>query len=160
MTVAEGGGKRAVVRKLQDVYLPALKANYMLWPLVQMLNFRVIPIQFQIVSSLLTLKPYRNTHLMSSLSFPRLVSLGQHTFLSRTQPTKNEISTNSAVIMLSWRSIEDSGCYFILSSFSHNGRIVVIELINAFQGAIVLAVEHSVKSYQTRSGWLTGSAIL
>jgi len=48
MTVAEGGGKRAISRKLQDVYLPALKANYMLWPLVQMLNFRVIPIQFQI----------------------------------------------------------------------------------------------------------------
>ncbi len=49
MTVAEGGGKRAVVRKFQDVYLSALKANFMLWPMVQMLNFRVIPIQFQIV---------------------------------------------------------------------------------------------------------------
>lgn len=51
MTVAEGGGKRAVMRKFQDVYVPALKANYMVWPLVQMLNFRVIPIQFQIVST-------------------------------------------------------------------------------------------------------------
>lgn len=50
MTVAEGGGKRAVVRKFQDVYVPALKANYMVWPLVQVLNFRVMPIQFQIVS--------------------------------------------------------------------------------------------------------------
>ena len=49
MTVAEGGGKRAIYRKFQDVYLHALKANYMLWPMVQMLNFRVIPIQFQIV---------------------------------------------------------------------------------------------------------------
>jgi protein Mpv17 len=50
MTVAEGGGRRAVVRKFQDVYVPALKANYMVWPAVQMLNFRVMPIQFQIVS--------------------------------------------------------------------------------------------------------------
>lgn len=48
MTVAEGGGKRAVMRKFQDVYIPALKANYMLWPAVQMLNFRVMPLQFQI----------------------------------------------------------------------------------------------------------------
>lgn len=50
MTVAEGGGRRAVVRKFQDVYVPALKANFLIWPAVQMLNFRVIPIQFQIVS--------------------------------------------------------------------------------------------------------------
>lgn len=50
MTVAEGGGRRAVTKKFQDVYVPALKANYMVWPLVQVLNFRVMPIQFQIVS--------------------------------------------------------------------------------------------------------------
>ena len=50
MTVAEGGGKRAVARKFQDVYIPALKANYIVWPAVQILNFRVMPIQFQIVS--------------------------------------------------------------------------------------------------------------
>ncbi|MCJ1459773.1 hypothetical protein MMC28_010152 [Mycoblastus sanguinarius] len=48
MTVTEGGGRRAVTRKFQDVYLPALKANFMLWPAVQILNFRVIPLQFQI----------------------------------------------------------------------------------------------------------------
>ncbi|KAI4675886.1 uncharacterized protein J4E84_009861 [Alternaria hordeiaustralica] len=53
MTVAEGGGKRAVQRKFQDVYVPALKANYMVWPAVQLINFRVMPIQFQIVSILL-----------------------------------------------------------------------------------------------------------
>lgn len=50
MTVAEGGGKRALTRKFQDVYLPTLKANFVLWPAVQILNFRVVPIQFQIVS--------------------------------------------------------------------------------------------------------------
>ncbi|TID21820.1 hypothetical protein E6O75_ATG05215 [Venturia nashicola] len=48
MTVAEGGGKRAIARKFQDLYVPALKANYLVWPAVQMLNFRVIPLQFQI----------------------------------------------------------------------------------------------------------------
>jgi len=50
MTVAEGGGKRAVLKKFQEVYIPALKANYIVWPAVQILNFRVLPIQFQIVS--------------------------------------------------------------------------------------------------------------
>nr|POE58705.1 phosphoglycerate kinase [Quercus suber] len=48
MTVAEGGGRRAVTRKFQEVYIPALKANYMVWPAVQMLNFRLIPIALQI----------------------------------------------------------------------------------------------------------------
>jgi hypothetical protein len=48
MTVAEGGGRRALFRKLEDVYLPTLKANFVLWPAVQILNFRVVPIQFQI----------------------------------------------------------------------------------------------------------------
>jgi Mpv17 / PMP22 family len=48
MTVAEGGGKRAILKKFQDVYLPALRANYMVWPAVQILNFRSVPIQFQI----------------------------------------------------------------------------------------------------------------
>lgn len=50
MTVAEGGGRRAVARKFQDVYVPALKANFLVWPAVQMINFRLMPIQFQIVS--------------------------------------------------------------------------------------------------------------
>lgn len=48
MTIAEGGGRRAISKKFQDVYVPALKANYLVWPAVQMLNFRVIPLQFQI----------------------------------------------------------------------------------------------------------------
>ncbi|KAH4039892.1 hypothetical protein HBI67_083770 [Parastagonospora nodorum] len=48
MTVAEGGGKRAVQRKFQDIYVPALKANWLVWPAVQIVNFRVMPIQYQI----------------------------------------------------------------------------------------------------------------
>ena len=55
MTLAEGGGRRALTRKFQDVYLPTLKANFVLWPAVQVLNFRVVPIQFQIVSVALLL---------------------------------------------------------------------------------------------------------
>ena len=51
MTVAEGGGKRAIAKKFQDVYVPALKANYIIWPAVQILNFRIMPLQFQIVST-------------------------------------------------------------------------------------------------------------
>lgn len=51
MTIAEGGGRRALTRKLQDVYMPALKANYILWPAVQIVNFRLVPLQFQIVSA-------------------------------------------------------------------------------------------------------------
>ena len=50
MTITEGGGRRAVARKFQEVYLPSLKAKFLLWPAVQFLNFRVIPLQFQIVS--------------------------------------------------------------------------------------------------------------
>jgi hypothetical protein len=49
MTVAEGGGKRAVQKKFQDIYVPALKANWIVWPTVQVINFRVMPIQYQIV---------------------------------------------------------------------------------------------------------------
>ncbi|GAB1316492.1 Vacuolar membrane protein [Madurella fahalii] len=48
MTVAEGGGRRAVSQKLRDMYVPTLKANYMLWPAVQVINFRLMPVQFQL----------------------------------------------------------------------------------------------------------------
>ncbi len=51
MTVAEGGGRRAIARKFQDVYLPALKAMYIVWPAVQIMNFRLIPLQFQLVGT-------------------------------------------------------------------------------------------------------------
>ena len=50
MTIAEGGGAKAIGRKFQDIYLPTLKANWMVWPAVQIVNFRFMPLQFQIVS--------------------------------------------------------------------------------------------------------------
>jgi protein Mpv17 len=49
MTIAEGGGRRAISHKLRDMYVPTLKANFMVWPLVQIINFRLMPIQFQLV---------------------------------------------------------------------------------------------------------------
>ncbi|RSL69667.1 hypothetical protein CEP54_002111 [Fusarium duplospermum] len=48
MTIAEGGGRRAISSKLRDMYLPSLKANYFLWPAVQIVNFRLMPVQFQL----------------------------------------------------------------------------------------------------------------
>ncbi|ROT36690.1 vacuolar membrane protein [Sodiomyces alkalinus F11] len=48
MTVAEGGGRRAVCNKLRDMYVPTLKANFLLWPAVQVINFRLMPVQFQL----------------------------------------------------------------------------------------------------------------
>lgn len=51
MTVAEGGGRRDVYTKLRDMYVPTMKANFMVWPAVQMINFRLMPVQFQLVST-------------------------------------------------------------------------------------------------------------
>ncbi|KAH8894219.1 hypothetical protein GQ53DRAFT_744952 [Thozetella sp. PMI_491] len=48
MTLAEGGGRRAVYNKLKDMYVPTLKANYMVWPAVQVINFRLMPVQYQL----------------------------------------------------------------------------------------------------------------
>jgi len=48
MTVAEGGGRRAVMNKLRDMYVPTLKANFIVWPAVQVINFRLMPVQFQL----------------------------------------------------------------------------------------------------------------
>lgn len=50
MTIAEGGGRRAVTHKLKDMYIPTLKANYVVWPAVQIVNFRLMPVQYQLVS--------------------------------------------------------------------------------------------------------------
>lgn len=50
MTVAEGGGRKEIQKKFQDIYIPSLKANYLVWPAVQLINFRLMPRQFQIVS--------------------------------------------------------------------------------------------------------------
>jgi len=48
MTVTEGGGWAQIRKKFTDVYVPTLRANFILWPAVQIINFRLMPIQFQI----------------------------------------------------------------------------------------------------------------
>lgn len=48
MTLAEGGGRKEILKKFDHVYVPTMKANYLLWPAVQLLNFRVMPLQFQL----------------------------------------------------------------------------------------------------------------
>ena len=83
MTVTEGGGRRAVSRKFQEVYLPALKANFMLWPTVQILNFRVIPLPLQIVSAPYYLWIHTTDDWHSPSSLP-LGSPGLHTYPSPT----------------------------------------------------------------------------
>lgn len=87
MTVTEGGGSRAVFRKFQDLYLPSLKANFMLWPAAQLLNFRVIPFRFQIVSLIYII--YTDGYLLlmwiSSHSCLQLASPGPHISRSRTR---------------------------------------------------------------------------
>ncbi|CAK7203992.1 hypothetical protein SEUCBS139899_006743 [Sporothrix eucalyptigena] len=48
MTVTEGGGRRAVQTKLRDMFVPTLKANFTVWPAVQLINFRLMPVPFQL----------------------------------------------------------------------------------------------------------------
>lgn len=60
MTVAEGGGRRAVSSKLRYMYVPTLKANYVVWPAVQIVNFRFMPVQFQLVGSRRPPRPVRS----------------------------------------------------------------------------------------------------
>ena len=49
---AEGGGRDTIKNKFKTAYLPTLKANYMIWPAVQIINFKFMPLQFQIVSNI------------------------------------------------------------------------------------------------------------
>ena len=107
MTVAEGGGKRAVMRKFQDVYIPALKANFMVWPAVQILNFRIFPIQFQIVC--LFFRPlvyHKADKFLSRLSQPS-VSPGRPTFPLRTLPTRSKRFT---LAMISSSVFSNTSC--------------------------------------------------
>ncbi|KAI2472744.1 vacuolar membrane protein [Annulohypoxylon bovei var. microspora] len=93
MTVAEGGGRRAVAHKLRDMYIPTLKANFMVWPAVQIINFRLMPVQFQLVSFFrCDPQVYLGTQGSSLLtvycshSFLLLVLPGQHTYPLRMPP--------------------------------------------------------------------------
>ncbi|KAG0048669.1 hypothetical protein BGZ83_006408 [Gryganskiella cystojenkinii] len=48
LTVLEGGGVKEIKAKLNSTYIDTLKANYMVWPIVQLVNFSVMPLQFRL----------------------------------------------------------------------------------------------------------------
>lgn len=101
MTIAEGGGKRAVSRKLQEAFVPALKANFMVWPAVQIINFRLVPVQFQIVSSFSCPCVCDRTDAnpwFLSLSYRPSVLLGPHTSLFRTLPMTHELIHTDSIL--------------------------------------------------------------
>ncbi len=91
MTVAEGGGRRAVTHKLRDMYVPTLKANFMVWPAVQLLNFRVLPIQFQVVSYLTQSHPPspRIYGLLSAQPFVSSIGIAWTAYLSLTNAAED-----------------------------------------------------------------------
>jgi len=85
MTVAEGGRKQAVLHKLQDMYVPTLKANYILWPAVQILNFRVIPIQFQL--------PFVSSVGIAWTAYLSLTNASENVQMSRSAPNRSASSS-------------------------------------------------------------------
>ena len=46
MAVMEGGSPR---QKLEKNYVPGLKANWMLWPAVQAVNFKLVPLEHRVL---------------------------------------------------------------------------------------------------------------
>jgi len=97
MTIAEGGGRRAISHKLRDMYMPTLKANFMVWPAVQILNFRVLPIQFQVVSRILV--PNLATNVMLTDVFQPFVSsvgIAWTAYLSLSNAAEDALEARSA----------------------------------------------------------------
>lgn len=116
MTVAEGGGRRAVMSKLRDMYVPTLKANYAVWPAVQVINFRLMPVQFQLVSATLPMTLLRPLcKLLScslSLSCLPLVSPGLRTSRSPTLPRRppSQTQLHSVPTTSAWSRIGGVPC--------------------------------------------------
>ncbi|KAG0303144.1 hypothetical protein BGZ98_006965 [Dissophora globulifera] len=48
LTILEGGGVEEIKDKLNNNYISTLKANYAVWPLVQLVNFSVMPLQLRL----------------------------------------------------------------------------------------------------------------
>lgn len=63
LSVMEGQGSRKSLQNMKERIWPILKANWMLWPLAQLINFKLIPLAHQ-------------------LNFVLLVSLGWASYLS------------------------------------------------------------------------------
>ncbi|KAK9468970.1 hypothetical protein V1512DRAFT_202092 [Lipomyces arxii] len=48
MSFVEGGGSKAVMHKLSNLFIPTIKSNYVIWPAAQIINFRLVPLYLQI----------------------------------------------------------------------------------------------------------------
>ncbi|KAJ2963271.1 hypothetical protein NQZ79_g1656 [Umbelopsis isabellina] len=48
MGFVETGSIEGVQAKFKDAYLPAIKANYQLWPAVQLINFKFVPLPYRL----------------------------------------------------------------------------------------------------------------
>ncbi|ORY87136.1 hypothetical protein BCR37DRAFT_343473 [Protomyces lactucae-debilis] len=48
MESIQAHGLKILMSRLRKNYWPALKAQYVIWPLVQLLNFKFVPLQFQV----------------------------------------------------------------------------------------------------------------
>ncbi|KAG2171520.1 hypothetical protein INT43_008246 [Umbelopsis isabellina] len=48
MGLVETGSIEGVQAKFKDAYLPAIKANYQLWPAVQLINFKFVPLPYRL----------------------------------------------------------------------------------------------------------------
>ncbi|KAF9896215.1 hypothetical protein BX616_007906, partial [Lobosporangium transversale] len=48
LTVLEGGGVQGIKHKLDNTFVDTLKTNYMVWPLVQLVNFSMMPLQLRL----------------------------------------------------------------------------------------------------------------
>ncbi|KAK4448326.1 hypothetical protein QBC34DRAFT_407220 [Podospora aff. communis PSN243] len=83
MTVAEGGGRRAVYQKMRDMYVPTLKANYMVWPAVQVINFRLMPVQFQL--------PFVSTVGIAWTAYLSLTNAAEDVAQSRAAPASDTV---------------------------------------------------------------------
>ncbi|KAH8396500.1 hypothetical protein KR222_011597 [Zaprionus bogoriensis] len=44
-----GESHNAIVDRLKRSYISIMKANYMLWPMAQMVNFSYVPVQYQVL---------------------------------------------------------------------------------------------------------------
>lgn len=48
MGIMEGRDSLALRQKFDEIYMPALLANWQLWPLVQTINFRFMPLRYRV----------------------------------------------------------------------------------------------------------------
>ncbi|KAI1636319.1 hypothetical protein F4809DRAFT_609672 [Biscogniauxia mediterranea] len=66
MAVMEGGSPK---EKLDRSYMPALQTNYLIWPFVQMVNFKLVPLEHRVL-------------------FVNIISIGWNCYLSMVNSQK------------------------------------------------------------------------